>query len=150
MIFLFGGLFILAFIIFLIFDIIRLTKFKKKFDFVTIIFFIVFILSDSLILYAANEKFWKKKELVGKVESENMEIGRLILYRNGTFDAKTLYIEAQCTYGGEYTLKNKILTLNRNDLEEKTEKTFTTEYKLDLEDSVLIPKDSLFLKIKIE
>jgi len=147
---LFGGLFFLTFLMFSTIDLVRKIKKKVKFDFIPVFLLIFFLTANWIVLTRENRKFWKKAELEGVFEINDEQVAKLILYNNGTFDVVVSYIESNCVYSGRYLIQNQNLTLKRSDLEEQTNMTFTTKYRIDLQGSLLLPFDSTFERIKIE
>ncbi|MEJ8758461.1 hypothetical protein WG947_15715 [Pontibacter sp. H259] len=164
--FLFSGLFIIFFVIFLAIDSSRKIKKGKKFDYVPSVIFTVFLVC-SIILIQMRDKFWTSEELIGFVEddkkkyeeaegtiefeSEYDKPGKLILYKNGTFQASVnIYSDVSCYYSGDYIIENKMLTLKREGLEQQTNKVFTTQYRIVDSESLLMPLVKGFGKIAIE
>jgi hypothetical protein len=144
----FGGLFVVSFIIFLAIDIFRTFRKKSRFDFIPIILMIIFIGTNLLIYGNESPRFWKKVQLKGVIEKEFGERGELILYTDGTFDAKCRFIELSCTYTGEYTINDNVLTLIRKNIEELTDSTFTTKYLIESVDSLNMTSEVQFKELK--
>lgn len=145
-----GGLFLISFAIFLTIDLIGTLKKKRKFDFLPLTILTVFLVGNSFLLDNEKDKFWTDKELVGNSEVGDLRAAQIILYSNQTFSVSTSYVDWSCTYSGRYSIQENILRLERDDLEEKTNNVFTTNYEIRKSDSLLIPLKSGIEKIRIE
>ncbi len=143
----FGGLFVLAFIIFLVIDITRNIRKKTKFDIIPTVLMVGFILLNLVWInnLEDNSRMWKDIQWKGTLRSEAGD-GDLMLYTDGTFDAKCQYTEHSCYFFGAYSIENNKLTLVKNDLEELTDHRFTAEYFVH-GDSLFVPVDSVFGEI---
>ncbi|CAM1340423.1 hypothetical protein [Tenacibaculum aestuarii] len=146
----FGGLLILTFLIITIRSLLKLFKQKKQFDFIPFFLIIFFGVCTYLIIGLENEKFWTKRILVGIIEVYGTpKSGTLTLYKNGSFGATYHKADYSCTFQGNYEIKNDTLLLKRKNLNELTEKTFTTEYIIDRKNNILKPKNKDFKIVEI-
>ena len=88
--------------------------------------------------------------MIGNVEQVGTsKSGTLVLFQNGTFEAKYHRADYSCTYQGDYEILNNSLDLKRTDLTILTDSTFTTGYSLNRKDSILIPIEKGFYSIRI-
>jgi hypothetical protein len=147
---LFGGLFIISFLVFLTIDLVKKFKRKQKFDFAPLIILSVFLIGNTLLLENEKDKFWTDKELIGSVEVGDLRAAQIVLYSNQTFSIRTSYVDWSCTYSGRYSIQENILRLERDDLEETTNNVFTNKYEILKSDSLLIPMKSGIEKIRIK
>lgn len=146
----FCGLSILTFAIFLTIDLIKTFKRKRKFDYVILLFFGIFLTTNFLLLKIENKKFWTKTLLIGQIEVGDLRVPQLKLYDNQTFSASTSYADYSCTYQGDYLIENDTLILKRNELSELTNQLFFTKYLISISDSLLKPIDHEYRNIKIK
>ncbi len=145
-----GGLFLISFVIFLIIDLVKTFKKKRKFDFIPLAILTVFLIGNSLLLDNEKDKFWTDMELVGNVEVGDLRAAQIVLYSNQTFSVRTSYVDWSCTYSGRYSIQDNILQLERDDLEKETDNVFTNKYEIQKSDSLLIPLKSGIEKVKIK
>ena len=148
---LFGGLFLLTFLIYTFIDLYQLIRFKKRFDYLLLVLLGLFLMINYVFLNFEDKKMWTDKVCIGRVQDQNdLNAASIILYENFTFAVTNSYVDWSCTYQGNFGIKDEILTLKRKDLPELTKNIFTDKYKFDLKDSLLIPVDNGFEKIKIK
>jgi hypothetical protein len=133
------SLFLLVIMVFLTIDLMKKFKRNESFDFVPIVILVIFLIGNSLLLKSESDKFWTDKEFVGIVEVENLKSAQLILYSNKSFNIKIAYADWSCTFQGDYSIKDDILKLERDNIEDETNNIFTKEYKILISDSLLIP-----------
>ena len=145
-----GGLFLISFAIFLAIDLVKKFKKKRKFDFLPLLILAVFLTGNTLLLENEKDKFWTDIELVGNVDVGDLRAAQLVLYSNKTFRITISYVDWSCTYTGQYSIRENILRLERNGLEEETNDVFTTEYAIHTSDSLLIPLKKGIDRIKIK
>jgi hypothetical protein len=145
-----GALFLLAFLIILIFDIIKRVKQKQSFDFIPLVVFIIIVGSNYSLLKTDNKKFWTTEVLVAGLERNGYgRTNRMILYKNNSFAITCYDVEIKCTIQGNYTSKGDTLKLNRKGLAKLTNNAFTAYYIISKRDSTLIPLDTTFKIIKV-
>lgn len=120
----------------------------KSCDFFPLLIALTFGILWYILLNQTEKKFWTQKTLVGKVHIEWIrKHGTLKLFKNGSFAATRHHADYSCTFQGNYTIHDKILTLNRTELVTLTDSIFTTTYTIS--DSVLTPKVNGFKTIRI-
>lgn len=143
-------LFALLFVIYLIvISIIDLRK-GKKFDFIPLILSILFIFLMFRIFGSGNPKFWTKKILTAEINEPKIHYGAVLrLYKNNSFATVIFSADYSNTYQGCYEIINNTLTLKRKDLIEITDSIFYNKYKIERNDSLLIPLNSKFSSIQI-
>ncbi len=147
----FGGLLILTFLIITIRDLLKLFKKRQRFDFIPLFLILLFGVVTYSLIGLENEKFWTKRTLVGIIEVYGTpKSGTLKLYKNGSFGATYHKADYSCTFQGNYDMKNDTLCLNRKELNELTEKVFTTEYIIDQKNNILKPTNESFKTIEIK
>lgn len=148
---LFGGLFLLSFLIFTFVDLYRLKKAQKKFDFIHLLFLGFFLLINYISLVSDGQKFWTDKICTGQVQGQgDLHASQIRLYSNNTFSVTISYVNWSCTYQGSYEIKNDILVLKRKEIPKLTDSVFNDTYKIDFKDSLLIPINKRFEKIEIK
>lgn len=144
----FGGLFLLSFLIFTVIDIIRFKRRRKKFDYIPAFILVFFLFISYIFLTSENEKFWTKLALTGQIDVGDLRSAKIKLYQNNTFSVRVSYVDFSCIYQGKYKVENDTLTLLRKDLPELTNNLFTTKYEYSYQDHLLVPVDTTFEKIK--
>lgn len=145
-----GVLFLLAFLIILIFDIIKRVKHKQQFDFIPLIIFIIVVGCNYSLLKVENKKFWTTEVLIADLEQDNfIRTNRITLYNNNSFAITDFRTDYQCTIQGNYTLKGDTLKLDRKDLSELTDNVFTSHYIISKSDSILVAINKKFENIMI-
>ena len=123
-------------------------KNKNKFDFVPLSIFIISILINAILIYANENKYWKKIKYEGKIDNIDKN-SWIILFENNSFEVTKTYIEQRCTYTGKYHFENRILILEDVNIEQKTDEIFTEKYEL-ISDTILKPLDQNFDRIIIK
>lgn len=96
----------------------------------------------------SDKKFWTDVKINGIFLNENIK-SSLILYKNNTFAITCDFIENSCIYQGEYEIIKQKITLKRDNIINITDSLFTNEYTINYKDSVLVPNNTNFEKIKI-
>ena len=145
-----GGLLILSFIVFVIVDIVRFIKMKRKFDFVPLIIITLFLTVFLIFNNSKTDKFWTKTILTGQIVEGDLRAAQIQLYRNNTFAIRISYVDWCFTYQGDYTIKKDTLFLNRDDINKLTNNEFDTKYTFSYRDSLLIPINKKCKMIKIK
>lgn len=141
--------FLLLFLILSISNGIQVFKKKAKFDFLLILIFLFFVITESLLMQLDHKKFWLKSIWVGSIQFEDRpKSGVLFLYKNNSFEATHNYADFSCTYLGDYEIKQDTLVLLRNTIISDTDSLFTNEYKFNAPKSKLIPFSNKFKVIE--
>lgn len=128
-------------------DLYSLVVAKKRFDFVPLIITCIAGTLCTTFWEAKNMKPWTTVTLKGRLEAGDNRDAALTLYANGTFDAFTAYADWSCTNVGVYEWRRDTLVLLRSDLVGVTDSVFTSEYRLMLPDSSLVPVEDGFKPI---
>ena len=141
----YGSLFLLLFLILSISNAIQFFKKKAKFDFLLVLIFLFFVITESLLMKLDHKKFWLKSICEGSIQFENRpQSGVLFLYKNSTFEATHNYADFSCTYVGEYEINQDTLLLLRNTITLDTDSLFTNKYKFNRHKNKLIPFTNKF------
>jgi hypothetical protein len=146
--FIFGGILILSFIIFTVIDASRLIRKKIKYDFIPLIIITLFFSVFFIFINSEIDKFWTKTTLTGQIDEGDLRAAQIQLYSNNTFAVRISYIDWSCTYQGDYKISNDTLFLMRDDLMKLTNNVFDSKYKFSYQDSLLIPVDRKCKMIK--
>ncbi|MGQ7947103.1 hypothetical protein [Flavobacterium sp. WC2509] len=140
-------IFILGFIIIEIRDLFKLVDKGEKFDFIPLYLFILFVVFNSFLFVANENKFWREIKYEGIIEDE-YERAWIVLYENNSFEITRSYIENRCTFIGKYHIEKNIINLDDENIESKTDKKITKRYLI-ISDSILQPLDKKYRKIKL-
>lgn len=145
----FIGLFLFVFLIFLIIDIIFIIKKKRDFDNGNLIIFGAFILLFVFFIMINRGEFRKNTIIEGRLEVGFLTDEQLVLNKDNTFLVILPGVAYSCTYFGSYVINNDTLMLQREELPIITNGLFATKYLICKSDSLLIPFDNSFEKIRI-
>ena len=140
--------FIITYLVIQFRDLYFFFKNKNKFDFIPVFIFIISILLNGFIIYSNENKYWKTIKYEGKIDNIDKN-SWIVLFENNSFEVTKSYIEQRCTYKGKYHFENRILILEDNNIEKKTDEIFTTKYEL-IADTILKPLNRNFDKIILE
>ncbi|VXB83473.1 membrane hypothetical protein [Flavobacterium sp. 9AF] len=144
---LFGGLFLVLFLILSIQNVIQVVRRKVKIDFKIYLIFIFFIISQLFLEKIGNKKLWTSITWSGSIQMEGKpQNGILSLYKNNTFEATHNYADFSCTFVGDFEMYKDTLYLLRNDIIIETDSLFTNRYVFNTTKTKLIP---YFPKFKI-
>ena len=142
---LFGGLFLLLFLILSISNIIQVIKKRVKFDYILLLIFLFFVITESLLMKLDHRKFWIKSVWEGNISFDHRpKSGVLYLYKNNTFEATHNYADFSCTYDGKYEINQDTLLLLRSTIILDTDSLFTNKYKFNKHKNKLIPFSNTF------
>lgn len=148
--FFFGSLFLIVFAIIISINLYKKIKNKKKFDIIPMLIFVFFGLMLFGLLKLNYHKFWTQKVLVGVISYQDKpNSGILKLYANSTFDVTLSTADYSCTYVGIYEFRQDTILLLREDLENETDKLFTSRYIISEAEKILKPLDEEFSEIEI-
>ena len=142
------GFTFLSFVFFFLVDLTNKVKKGAKYNFGTLVFLGFFIIAFTL-SSKINNKFWTEKSLQSEVEIKNRAVTHLLLYKNRAFKIRLYSKDDVCIYEGSYSLKDNLLTLHRKNIEQVTNKTITQKYRIKPSDSLLLPEDKAYNKMKV-
>ncbi|KOS05072.1 hypothetical protein AM493_02750 [Flavobacterium akiainvivens] len=143
---LFSALFIVSFLIVIVINIYK----KTRFDWIPVGIFGVFALFFTLTIQSEGGKFWTSVVLEANTDNQhNPHDGRLVLYENHSFTGTEVFTDFSMSYSGNYRINNDTLYLDREDLPEKTGGLLTTKYYIDSKNR-LIPADTLYKPLIIK
>jgi hypothetical protein len=140
-----GLIFILCFIIIEIRDLNKLVRKGEKFDFIPLYLFILFVILNSILIMANDNKYWREIKYEGIIDDEYQRAW-IILYENNSFEATISYVENRCTFIGKYHIEKNIIVLEDENIESKTDQKITKRYLI-ISDSILQPLDKKFNRI---
>jgi hypothetical protein len=138
-------IFIVTYLIIQFRDLYLYFKNKNKFDFVPLLIFVISVLLNAFLIYANENKYWKAIKYEGKIDNIDKE-SWIVLFENNSFEVTKSYIEQRCTYKGKYHFENRMLILEDNNIEQKSDEIFTTRYEL-ISDTILKPLNGKFDRI---
>ncbi|MFP9117798.1 hypothetical protein ACLI08_08425 [Flavobacterium sp. RNTU_13] len=148
---LFGTIFTFLFLMSASKSIFRIIKKQGSFRWYTAVVFFVTLTIALITSEADYGKFWTSVRLVGTTNYEQYsKDGELILFNNGTFEARVIHVDFGEVYTGDYQISHDTVTLIRPNVITKTENTFCNRYVFDVARTTLLPLQSGFREIQIQ
>lgn len=150
LLFLFGTIFTFLFLMSASKSIFRIIKKQGSFRWYTVVVFFVTLTIALITSEADYGKFWTLVRLEGTTNYEQYsKDGELILFNNGTFEARVIHVDFGKVYTGDYQISHDTVTLMRPNLVTRTENTFCNRYVFNKARTTLLPLQSGFPEIQI-
>ena len=150
----FGGLLIIYFVTYAIYQIWRKNKKKKTPHFFPLIISALFLIIFYSLTQVEEKKFWTSKFLIANIykksSTKTPKEANLTLYRNGSFAVSLIYADYSSTYQGRFEIKRDTLKLKRKNLPDLTNSLICSKYLIDKTQNKIIPLINHFDDLEIK